>query len=108
MSIVRQTRGIFGYPDSRSGRAAVTLIALALGVGGFVATSSLLVSGLVGSEAMLEARWLAISLAALALCGVLAAIAALVAFVVEEERSLFVAVAFFVGLVITHAAINGL
>lgn len=74
MSTPGPAPGFFTYPESRTGKGAVGLIAT------------------------------------LALCGILASIAAAIATacVVEHERSALVGLAFLLGLVLTHVSINGL
>jgi hypothetical protein len=99
---------VVAYPQSRAGKIAVGLIATALGASGLVAAMLLFAGGLVEDETFIHAEWLDIPLIALAVCGVSAGIAALEAFVVEHERSVFVALALVVGLVIAYSAIYGM
>lgn len=96
----------FRYPTSRSGRVAVALIALALGGGGVLAATVLLVGGLVENETFIHAGWLVAPLFAMAMCGAVAAIAALMALVIEHERSIFVALALLVGAILAISAID--
>lgn len=86
---------IFQAPVSRAGQVAVALIALALGGGGLLAATVLHAGGLVADEAFVHAGGLAAPLFAIAACGIVAG-AALVALVVEHERSIFVALALLV------------
>ena len=108
MNTVRGPGDIFGYPQSRSGKISVGLIALALTSAGFLGVTELLISGLFASESILHAGWMVAPVIALALCGVLAVLAAVISAVVEHERSVFIGFAFLVGLILTHASINGL
>lgn len=91
---------IFQYPASRAGRVAVALIALALSGGGLLAATVLLAGGLVADDSFMEPGWLAAPLFAIAVCGVVAAVAALMALVLERERSIYVTLALLVGLVL--------
>ncbi len=91
---------MFQYPTSRAGKVAVALIALALGGGGLLAATVMLVGGLVTDDAFMEPGWLAAPLFAIAVSGVVAAVAALVALVLEHERSIFVALALLVGVIL--------
>lgn len=95
---------IFQYPTSRAGRVAVALIALALGGGGILAATVLLVGGLVEDETFIHAGWLVAPLFAMAMCGTVAAIAALVALALEHERSIFVTMALLVGAILAISA----
>lgn len=108
MNTLERSPNSFRYPESRSGKIAVGLIAVALGSAGFIAAAELLISGMFMNETILDASWLVAPLVALALCGVLAAIASMVAVVVERDRSILAVVAFFIGIVITYVSINGL
>lgn len=108
MSTLGHPPDVFGYPESRAGKIAVGLIATALGASGVVAATLLFAGGLVEDDSFIHAEWFDIPLIALAVCGVCAGLSALVAFVVERERSLFVALALVVGLVITYSAIYGM
>ena len=94
----------FGYPESRGGKIAVGLVATALGASGIVAAMLLFAGGLVEDESFIHAEWFDIPLIALAVYG----IAALFAFFVERERSVFVALALVVGLIIAYSAIYGM
>ncbi len=100
MRTTGQPPTIFQYPASRAGKVAVALIALALGGGGLLAATVLLVGGLVEDDSFIESGWLAAPLFAMAVSGVVAAIAALVALVLERERSIFVALALLVGVIL--------
>lgn len=108
MSTLGPAPDVFGYPETRTGRIAVGLIATALGGSGLVAAMVLLVGGMMADHTIVHSSWLAIPLAALAFCGVLASLAALIAYAIERERSVFVGLAFVVGLILTHASINGI
>lgn len=98
---------VFAYPESRTGKVAVGLIAAALGTSGFVAAIALLAEGMAASNTIVHGAWVTIPLVAMALCGTCAAISAIVACVVEHERSIFVALALLVGIILTYFSING-
>lgn len=103
-----RTWDLFGYPESRAGKIAVGLVAMALGVSGMLAAMLTFAGDLAGNDAFVDPGWMDIPLVALALCGLAATLAALVALIDQRERSVLVGLALLFGAVLTYSAINGL
>lgn len=108
MTTMHHPRDPFAYPETRWANIAVIMIAAALGIGGISAAAVLFVEGLVTDTTFIPTAWIAVPLALMGVCGACAVVAALVAVIVEQERSVFVGLALFTGVIVAWSAVFGL